>query len=193
MDELLNAGVKVIQYRHKAPFLRSHWEECRTLASKAHQRGAVFIVNDRVDMAKACGAHGVHLGQEDLPPDKARRFTGQGMYIGFSTHNLEQAQAALQLPVDYIAVGPVFATASKQNPDPIVGVELICSIWSLTDKPVVAIGGITVSNAASVLKAGAAAVAVIGDLLRAPNIEARAREFLKKLADPIEDGAAMRY
>lgn len=184
MDELLTAGVKVIQYRHKEAFLRLHWEQCCALAAKARERGAIFVVNDRADMAKACGADGVHLGQEDLPPDKARQFTGQGMYIGFSTHNVQQAQAALQLPVDYIAVGPVFATSSKQNPDPVVGLELVRRVCGMTEKPVVAIGGITVSNAPSVLQAGAAAVAVIGGLLSAPNVEAQAREFLKKLTGP---------
>lgn len=181
MDLLLNAGVRVIQYRHKEPFLRLHWEECCALTTKAHECGALFIVNDRADIAKGCGADGVHLGQDDLPPDKARQFTGDAMYIGFSTHSLEQAQKAVALPVDYIAVGPVFATTSKKNPDPVVGLGLVDTVSSLSDKPVVGIGGITLQNASSVLQAGAVAVAVIGDLLTAADIERRAREFLERI------------
>lgn len=181
MDALLRAGVKVIQYRHKEAFRRAQWEECCALARRARERGGCFFVNDRADIAKACGADGVHLGQDDLPPEKARLFAGEEMYIGYSTHTLEQAKRALLLPVDYIAVGPVFATATKKNPDPVVGLDLVRRVRSLTDKPLVAIGGITMENASAVLEAGANAVAVIRDLLAAQDIEARAAEFLAAL------------
>ena len=181
MDQLLRAGVKVIQYRHKEAFRRAQWEECCAIARRTHEWGGIFFVNDRADIAKACGADGVHLGQDDLPPGKARWFTGEEMCIGYSTHNLEQAEAALRLPVDYVAVGPVFATTTKTNPDPVVGLELVSKARALTAKPLAAIGGITIENVPAVLDAGADAVAVIGDLLTAPDIEARAKEFLAVL------------
>ena len=110
LDALLRAGVKVVQYRHKEKFRRTHFEQCLMLARRTHEFGGKFLVNDRADIAKLCEADGVHLGQEDLSPQKARIFFGEGMTIGYSTHNLEQAQAALALPVDYIAVGPIFPT-----------------------------------------------------------------------------------
>jgi thiamine-phosphate pyrophosphorylase len=178
LDDLLNAGVKVIQYRHKGTFGRENWQECCTLIQRTHAAGGLFIINDRPDMAKLCAADGVHLGQDDVPIDKARWFLGDDAIIGCSTHHIEQFEAALELPVDYIAVGPIFATASKENPDPVVGLVLLEQARRLTDKPIVAIGGITVKNAAAVLEAGANAVAVISDLMNAPEIAARAREFL---------------
>ena len=178
---LLRAGVRVIQYRHKEPFRRSHFEECVTLAQKVREAGGVFIVNDRADVAELSGADGVHLGQEDLPPEKARRFLGLGRLIGYSTHNLEQARLAASSPSDYIAVGPVFPTRSKKNPDPVVGLSLVSAVRALTNRPLIAIGGITMETAPDVLAAGADAVAVIRDLLAAQDLEARARGFLAVL------------
>jgi thiamine-phosphate pyrophosphorylase len=181
LEALLRAGVRVIQYRHKETLRRVHFEECCALARRTHEFGGRFFVNDRADVALLCGADGVHLGQEDLLPEKARLFLGEGMQIGFSTHTLEQARSALRAPADYIAVGPIFPTSTKKNPDPVVGLELVAQVRSLTAKPLVAIGGITLQNSAAVLQAGVNAVAVIGDLLAAPDIEARARQFLAAL------------
>ncbi len=181
LEPLLRAGVKVIQYRHKEPFRKAHLEQCAALARWVHAFGGEFIVNDRADVAKLCGAAGVHLGQDDLPPDKARLFLGEDSVVGFSTHNLEQAREAVSLPIDYIAFGPIFPTASKKAPDPVVGLEMIARVRALTAMPLVAIGGITLENAPAVLQAGADAVAVIGDLLQAGDIEARARQFLAAL------------
>ena len=181
LEALLRAGVKVIQYRHKERFRRLHFEQCASLARRAHQMGGVLVVNDRADVAELCGADGVHLGQEDLPPEKARRFLGEGRLIGYSTHNLDQARRAAGLPVDYIAIGPVFPTTTKRDPDPVVGLMVVSQVRALTNKPLVAIGGITMENAPSVLAAGADAVAVVRDVLAAPDIEERAREFLKVL------------
>ena len=181
LEPLLRAGVKVIQYRHKEPFHSAHFEQCAALARWVHSFGGEFIVNDRADVAKLCGADGVHLGQDDLPPDKARLFLGKGSMIGFSTHNLEQARQAVSLPVDYIAIGPVFPTTSKKEPDPVVGLGVVAQVRSLTTLPLVAIGGITLENAPAVVQAGANAVAVIGDLLQAADIEDRARRFLAAL------------
>ncbi|MBI1955591.1 MAG: thiamine phosphate synthase [Acidobacteria bacterium] len=185
LEAWLRAGVKVIQYRHKGPFRRAHFEECAAMAKKARELGGAFFVNDRADIAELCGADGVHLGQADLPVEKARTFLAAGRMIGYSTHNLEQARrAAVLLPVDYIAIGPVFPTATKENLDPVVGLEVVSQVRSLTTKPLVAIGGITMENAAAVLRAGADAVAVIRDLVMAEDIEARARDFLAALPSP---------
>jgi len=184
LDALLRAGVRVIQYRHKGAFRRVHFEQCCALAERARQNQSVFLVNDRADVAALCGADGVHLGQEDLPPEKARRLLGGNSIIGYSTHSREQAIQAARLPVDYIAVGPIFPTATKQDPDPVVGVELIAEVRRMTERPLVAIGGITLENAPAALAAGASAVAVISDLLAAPDIEARARQYLAALKVP---------
>jgi thiamine-phosphate pyrophosphorylase len=125
-----------------------------------------LIVNDRADIALALGADGVHLGQDDMPPEAARALLGGGAVVGFSTHGVEQAIAAARLPVDYIAVGPIFATASKENPDPVVGLEGLRRVREAVGRvQVVAIGGVTHENGPSVLAAGADSVAVISALL----------------------------
>jgi thiamine-phosphate pyrophosphorylase len=139
------------------------------------------VVNDRVDVALLAGAAGVHLGQTDLPPAAARQILGPGRIIGFSTHNLEQAVEADSLPVDYIAVGPVFETSTKDNPDPVVGVEKLAMICRAVKKPVVAIGGITLDNAKAALSAGAVSVAVIRDLLAHEDVAQRTRMFERGL------------
>jgi len=123
----------------------------------------------------------VHLGQEDLTPEKARLFLGDAVAIGYSTHTAEQSGLADRSAADYIAIGPVFPTLTKENPDQVVGLSMVSEVRSLTSKPLVAIGGITMDNAQSVLDAGADAVAVIRDLLAAPDVESRAREFLAAL------------
>ncbi len=189
---LLRAGVRILQYRHKGPSRREQWEECRRIADAARACGAIFMVNDRADLAALCGASGVHLGQRDLPAVKARQLLGPDAIIGLSTHSLAQAMAADSEPVDYLAIGPVFPTSSKERPDPVVGLETVRAVRAAMEerhagvpaarKPLVAIGGITLHNARDVLEAGADAVAVIRDLLAVPDIEARAREFLRELS-----------
>ncbi|MFL6284963.1 MAG: thiamine phosphate synthase, partial [Pyrinomonadaceae bacterium] len=125
-----------------------------------------LIINDRADIALALGADGVHLGQDDMPPEAARSLLGGGAVVGFSTHGVEQAIAAARLPVDYIAVGPIFKTASKENPDPVVGLEGLRRVREAVGRlPLVAIGGVTRENVPSVLDAGADSVAVISALL----------------------------
>ena len=189
LEALLRAGIKVIQYRHKDAFRRAHFEQCVALARRTGELGGMFLVNDRADVAELCGAAGVHLGQEDLPPEKARRFLDEGRIIGYSTHNWEQARRAATLPVDYVAIGPVFPTTTKSDPDPVVGLGMVSQVRALTTKPVVAIGGITMENAPAVLAAGANAVAVARDLLAASDIEDRARQFLKVLKEESEPRA----
>ncbi len=178
---MLRAGVRLLQYRHKGGFERWHLEECTRLAELAREAGAIFVVNDRADIALLAGADGVHVGQDDFPPEAVRRLMGQDKLVGYSTHSEAQARGAETLPVDYVAIGPVFATSTKENPDPVVGLEGVRAARRATTKPLVAIGGITRQNAAQVLAAGADSVAVARDLVAAPDPEAAAREFLSIL------------
>ena len=149
------------------------------MVAQLSPRGVRVIVNDRPDIAAMVGAGGVHVGQEDLPVEAARRICGSSCWVGISTHNLEQFHDANRTSADYIAVGPIFPTAAKENPDPVVGIEFVRAVRRLTSKPIVAIGGITVESAAEVFRAGADSVAVIRDLLSAPDPAARAREYLE--------------
>ena len=178
-DILLAAGVRLIQYRNKNAPSRTVYEHCVELARRAQHGGARFIVNDRADIARASGADGVHVGQDDLPVELARAVVGAGKWVGFSTHNLEQVASADKTSADYIAFGPIFATSSKENPDPVVGIEGLRRARGITRKPLIAIGGITLEKVPEVLAAGADSVAVISDILKAPDIGLRATEFLE--------------
>ncbi len=160
-QELAAAGVRLLQYRDKTASTRDLLAISRELVSSLNSYGASLVVNDRPDIAVLAGAAGLHVGQEDLEPEQARAVVGDEMWIGTSTHNLEQFRRAAATSADYIAVGPIFPTTSKANPDPVVGLELIRQVRNLTEKPIVAIGGITVERAASVIEAGADCVAVI--------------------------------
>ena len=146
------------------------------------EAGGVFIVNDRADVARAVDADGVHVGQDDLPVESARALVGPGKLIGYSTHVLEQVREADRSTADYIAFGPIFPTASKENPDAVVGLEGLAEARKATRKPLVAIGGITLENARAVIEAGADSVAVIRGLLGAADITQRAKDFLKELS-----------
>jgi len=180
-QSLADAGVRLLQYRSKAASARELLHSSQNLASLLAPRGVAFVVNDRADVAVLAGASGVHVGQEDLSVEQARGLVGDDRWVGVSTHNLEQFQSAAATSADYIAVGPVFATSTKANPDPVVGTEFIRQVRGMTDKPIVAIGGITLENAASVIAAGADSVAVISDILRARNPGERARQYLDLL------------
>src|ERR1700683_2588327 len=153
-DNLASSGVEIIQYRNKAASSRVLYEECSRLIELLRGQSR-FIVNDRADVAALCGAGGVHVGQEDIAAEDARATCGRERWVGISTHNLRQFEAAIQTSADYVAVGPIFATASKKNPDPVVGVDFVRRVRALTSKPIVAIGGITLENAAEVYRAGA--------------------------------------
>ncbi len=178
---LAQAGVRLLQYRNKSASARQYLESSRKLAESLLPQGVTFFVNDRPDVAFLAGASGVHVGQDDLDVEQARRVVGGDKLVGVSTHNLEQFERAVASSADYIAVGPVFSTASKANPDPVVGVDFIRKVRALTDKPIVAIGGITLERAASAIAAGADSVAVISGILSAPNPARRAREYVKIL------------
>lgn len=200
--DLLAGGASLIQYRNKTGTPReilSHARELRRLVSSwpttddrrpgppsraAVARGGVgrpttLILNDRPDPALAAGFDGVHVGQDDISPEAARRVMANGI-VGVSSHNLAQVRAADATDCDYIAIGPVFATSSKQNPDPVIGLEGVRAARGATRKPLVAIGGITRANCREVIAAGADSVAVISDLLRKPQIAVT--EFLSLLS-----------
>ncbi len=181
--ELIFGGCTVLQYRNKNGSARVMLEQARELrrlsragAPAPHLR---LIMNDRADLALAAEFDGVHVGQDDLPPSSVRRIIGPDRWLGFSTHDPQQVEEGDQTSADYIAIGPVFSTSSKDNPDPVVGLEGVRRARQLTGKPLVAIGGITRANAASVIEAGADSVAVISDLLREPRKSAE--EFFRVL------------
>jgi thiamine-phosphate pyrophosphorylase len=181
--ELLSAGVQLIQFRDKHASSRQLYETCVELKELLRGSSCRLIVNDRADVARAADAGGVHLGQDDLPVEMARRLLAPDRWIGCSTHSLSQVVEADHSTADYIAFGPIFLTASKENPGPVVGLEGLREARRVARKPLVAIGGVTLQNAREVLAAGADSVAVIGDLLNGPDIRARAREFLSLLGD----------
>ena len=185
-EAYLAGGARFIQIRAKgvssSVFLRLSEE----VVSRAREAGATVIVNDRADIARLAGADGVHLGQDDVEPAAARRILGEEAIIGLSTHSIEQVRLACRQPIDYLAVGPIFRTSTKETGDRVVGTELVdqartaVSLAGL-DTPIVAIGGITLDRARSVIQAGATSVAVISDLLAGGSPEARVREYLTAL------------
>ena len=188
-QKLMDAGVKLLQYRAKNATARELWNESRALADSARRSDCTFIVNDRPDVAYLAGAGGVHVGQDDLDVEQARRVIGPDRWVGVSTHNVEQFRKAATSSADYIAVGPIFQTSSKANPDPVVGTELLRRVRALTEKPIVAIGGITLERAEDVLAAGANSVAIISDILKAKDPAGMAREFIRRL-DAVKPAAS---
>lgn len=163
-DAFAGAGVRIAQYRHKGAFTRARYAEAKALGIAFRRAGVCYIVNDRADIAMALGADGVHVGQEDLQPELVRRLIGRGMLLGHSTHNAAQLAGEQCRWADYLAIGPVFGTSSKQNPDPVVGLEGVRTARSITDKPLVAIGGIALENAEQVIRSGADGVSMISSV-----------------------------
>jgi len=182
VERLAAGGASFVQLREKRASPREFYEAALEAISVARRLSVRIIINDRVDIAIAVGADGVHLGQTDVPPEKVRTLLGEKRIIGFSTHTLKQALEADSMPVDYVAIGPVFQTASKENPDEIVGLEIVSEVRRNIAKPLVAIGGITMQSARAVIDAGADSVAVISDLLSTPRISARTRSFIDLLS-----------
>ena len=178
-EALAASGVELIQYRNKTASSRQFFETSRQILSALGSRRVRLIVNDRPDIALLAGAGGVHVGQDDLSVEDARAICGPDRWVGVSTHTLEQVTEANATSADYIAIGPIFSTDSKDQPDPVVGLDGVRRARGLTRKPLVAIGGITRENAASVIEAGANSVAVISDLLREPRKSAE--EFFRIL------------
>jgi thiamine-phosphate pyrophosphorylase len=166
---LIEGGASLIQLRDKDAAPQEFYREAAAALQIARDHNARLIINDRVDIALALKADGVHLGQTDLPVEAARSLLGKDAIIGFSTHNLQQAKSATDMPVDYIAFGPVFQTSSKENPEPVAGLSALREARAIIGSlPLVAIGGITVANALEVLHAGADALATIAELLADP-------------------------
>lgn len=182
--KLIAGGAKLIQIRDKTSSSRDFVAAAEEAIKIARQHDVQAMINDRVDLALLLNADGVHLGQEDLSPEHARRILGPNAIIGYSTHNFAQAKEALKMPVDYIAFGPVFSTSTKQNPDPVVGLDLLSRIKSVAgEKPLVAIGGITRANVCPVLEAGADSAAIINGILSTPEQISENLAALISLAD----------
>jgi thiamine-phosphate pyrophosphorylase len=177
-DDLHSGGCTLLQYRNKAGNARRLLDDARELRSRL-SKSVRLIMNDRADLCLAAEFAGVHVGQDDLSPESVRSIIGPERWLGVSTHNPRQLKDADRTSADYVAIGPIFATSSKENPDPVVGLEGVRRARALTQKPLVAIGGITRANAASVIEAGADSVAVISDLLR--DTRKSAEEFLRIL------------
>src|SRR5579864_2358581 len=187
-ETMAESGVELLQYRNKRASSRELFEASESISatlSRLAKPGAYeprFIVNDRADIALLVNAQGVHVGQQDLSVEDARVIVGPDRFVGVSTHSLEQLDAADKTSADYIALGPIFPTSSKDNPDPVVGLELLREARQRTRKPLVAIGGITLERAADTFRAGADSLAVARDLIAAENPAARARLYLKEAA-----------
>ena len=176
--QLAAVGVELIQLRDKQNPSSHIFNAARELTSVLGSTSTRFIVNDRPDIAALIQCGGVHVGQQDLPVEDARKICGPSQWVGVSTHTLEQLRQANQTSADYIAIGPIFPTSTKENPDPVVGLDFIRAARAITHKPLVAIGGITLEKSEDVFRAGADSVAIIRDLTAAKNPAARAREFL---------------
>jgi thiamine-phosphate pyrophosphorylase len=170
VDTLARAGAGLIQLRAKGLPDRRLVAMAREAVAAAHASGAILVINDRADVARLVGADGLHVGQEDLLPADVRMVVGPQALLGLSTHAVDQLEQAAGEPVDYVAIGPVFATRSKENPDPVVGLEMVRRARALTSRPLVAIGGITRETARAVVEAGADGVAVVSGLLDAPDL-----------------------
>ena len=180
LKELVRGGARLVQVRDKDTPLDDLLADLTNCVEFAHKHDVQILVNDRCDLALSSGAAGVHLGQEDLPPVAARRLLGPDRIIGHSTHSMREAESSFGAPVDYIGFGPVFATATKADPAPIVGLTRLKRVCHRSPRPVVAIGGIGLDQVSAVLEAGAASAAVISGLMRAKNLARRMEEFLKQ-------------
>lgn len=187
---MLAGGARLIQLRDKEASSREMLDQARACLKLTRAAGATLIINDRVDVALTAGADGVHLGQDDMEVEDAREILGEDKIIGVSTHSLDQFRAALETSANYVAIGPVYQTKTKENPEPVVGLEMIREAKKLTDRPLVAIGGITAERAPEVIAAGADCVAAISalypwpeklDLMSKPDIRGSVRKFIEVL------------
>jgi len=175
------AGASLFQYRNKTASMKDAYVEALALRQAAAKAGVLFIINDRCDLALAVDADGVHLGQDDLPLDLAKKVMGPDKLIGISTHNPDQVREATAGKPDYLGFGPIFKPGSKQGHDPVVGLEGLRAMRSLTSLPVFAIGGIQIDQAGEVMRAGANGVAIVSAILKAPDISLAVKAFLAKM------------
>jgi thiamine-phosphate pyrophosphorylase len=179
LKELIRGGATWVQIRDKETPVRDLLADLQRCAELSNRNSVQLLIDDRCDLVMTCGAAGVHLGQDDLPPAGARRVLGSGKIIGYSTHTLRQVRDSERLPVDYIGFGPVYATVTKDESDAVVGLARLRRACREASRPVVAIGGIGPDQVREVLEAGAASVAIISALMRAKNLARRMEEFLK--------------
>lgn len=179
---MLDGGARCLQLRLKDASARELLAVACALREPTRAAGALLIVNDRADVARAAGADGVHVGQDDVPVSVARAILGPGRLVGVSTHDVDQARAAVRDGADYLGVGPIFDTASKAGALPARGLDLLHAVRAAVDRPLVAIGGITAETAAAVRGAGADSVAMIGALVGAPDVAAAVRNVLNRLS-----------
>ncbi len=182
IDRLIAGGATLIQFRDKHAAPRDFYRQAEAALQIARKHNVSLIINDRVDIALALGADGVHLGQADMPVEAARRLLGERVIVGISTHSLAQAELAANMPLDYVAFGPIFRTSTKENPDPIAGPEALRAVRTIVGAlPLVAIGGITLANAEQAWRAGADAVSSIAALVSDPiRISENMRQMLAK-------------
>ena len=181
-EQILDAGARILQFRHKAFLSREAFGWLERIVELARAARATLVINDRADLAKLFGA-ALHLGQDDLPPAAARLIVGTDTMLGFSTHSEAQLRAASEEPADYLALGPLFGTVSKEKPDATVGLDEFRRLRPLSKLPLVAIGGITRANSRQALEAGADSLAIIGDLFpNDGNIRARTEEWIGLLS-----------
>jgi thiamine-phosphate pyrophosphorylase len=180
LKELARGGAQLVQIRDKSTSPRDLLKDLVQCVEFAHKKNITLIINDRCDLVLCCGAMGVHLGQEDLPPEAARALLGKSKIIGYSTHSLAQVHSALHLPVHYIGFGPIFPTSTKSLTVPIVGLQPLSRACKISPHPVVAIGGIGLHQIQDVLKAGAASVAVISALMQSENLALQMQRFLEQ-------------
>ncbi len=181
VGHMIEAGIRVIQYREKEKSDRQMYEECLKIRELTRAAGVTFIVNDLVDIALLVAADGVHLGQDDLPPEAARKMVGEEMIIGLSTHSPTQAEAAIKLGVDYIGVGPIFATDTKKDAIAPVGLQYIDYVVESIRLPFVALGGIKEDNIAEVCRRGAKCIALVTEIVGAPDIGSKVQALRKAM------------
>lgn len=183
VKQLIAGGAELIQLREKNASPKDFYQSALEVMNFARERNVKIIINDRVDIAMAIKADGVHLGQDDLSPSVARQILGEQAIIGYSTHNIEQAIAAVNLPINYVAIGPIFATTTKENSDPVIGIEGLAKVRkAIGNFPLVAIGGINFENAKQILENGADSLAVISSILNLPtSITENFTSFVKQI------------
>jgi thiamine-phosphate pyrophosphorylase len=180
LKELVRGGAQLVQIRDKSTPIRDFIRDLVQCAEFAYKKNIILIINDRCDLVLSCGAAGVHLGQEDLPPEAARALLGKSKIIGYSTHSLAQVRSSHHLPVQYIGFGPIYPTSTKKQAAPEVGLNRLSQACRISSLPVVAIGGICIHHVNEVLKAGAASAAVISNLMQSENIALQMERFLEQ-------------
>ncbi len=185
----INAGVKIIQYREKELSTKEMYQEAKTIREITKENDVILIINDRIDIALAVDADGVHVGQDDMPFDIARKILGEDKIIGLTVHNTEEAILGAKLGADYFGVSPIFSTTTKKDAGKPAGIDLIKKVKEIVKTPLVAIGGINYENVDEVLEAGVVNIAVISAIVTKENVEEECKKFIKKINSYIQKSA----